>query len=41
MYEYNARNQITLWGPYGEIMNYAIKQWSGNLLVLEIVLELN
>ncbi|XP_060531766.1 alpha-N-acetylglucosaminidase [Cylas formicarius] len=27
--EYNARNQITLWGPNGEIMNYAIKQWSG------------
>uniref|UniRef100_A0AAR5QD42 Alpha-N-acetylglucosaminidase n=1 Tax=Dendroctonus ponderosae TaxID=77166 RepID=A0AAR5QD42_DENPD len=29
LFEYNARNQITLWGPYGEIMNYAIKQWSG------------
>ncbi|XP_045479200.1 alpha-N-acetylglucosaminidase [Harmonia axyridis] len=28
-FEYNARNQITLWGPKGEIMNYAIKQWSG------------
>ncbi|KAL3266020.1 hypothetical protein HHI36_010209 [Cryptolaemus montrouzieri] len=28
-FEYNARNQITLWGPNGEIMNYAIKQWSG------------
>lgn len=28
-YEYNARNQITLWGPNGEIMNYANKQWSG------------
>lgn len=29
LYEYNARNQITLWGPKGEIMNYANKQWSG------------
>lgn len=28
-YEYNARNQITLWGPNGEIMNYANKQWGG------------
>nr|CAI5849094.1 unnamed protein product [Callosobruchus analis] len=28
-FEYNARNQITLWGPKGEIMNYANKQWSG------------
>ncbi|KAJ8919374.1 hypothetical protein NQ315_016467 [Exocentrus adspersus] len=29
LYEYNARNQITLWGPLGEIINYANKQWSG------------
>ncbi|KAL1509052.1 hypothetical protein ABEB36_003853 [Hypothenemus hampei] len=29
LFEFNARNQITLWGPWGEIMNYAIKQWSG------------
>ncbi|KAJ8976546.1 hypothetical protein NQ317_011809 [Molorchus minor] len=29
LYEYNARNQITLWGPKGEIMNYANKQWAG------------
>lgn len=29
--EYNARNQITLWGPRGEIMDYANKQWSGEL----------
>ncbi|XP_044749402.1 alpha-N-acetylglucosaminidase [Coccinella septempunctata] len=29
LFEYNARNQVTLWGPNGEIMNYAIKQWSG------------
>lgn len=28
-YEYNARNQITLWGPNGEIRDYAAKQWSG------------
>ncbi|CAG5128828.1 unnamed protein product [Candidula unifasciata] len=29
LYEYNARNQITLWGPNGEIHDYASKQWSG------------
>ncbi|KAF5300022.1 hypothetical protein FQR65_LT09279 [Abscondita terminalis] len=29
LYEYNARNQITLWGPNGEIIDYANKQWSG------------
>lgn len=29
LYEYNARNQITLWGPLGEIRDYANKQWSG------------
>ncbi|RMY85789.1 hypothetical protein D0864_07220 [Hortaea werneckii] len=28
-YEYNARNQITLWGPGGEISDYAAKQWGG------------
>ncbi|KAG5871129.1 hypothetical protein JTB14_031140 [Gonioctena quinquepunctata] len=28
-FEYNARNQISLWGPNGEIINYANKQWSG------------
>lgn len=28
-FEYNARNQITLWGPNGEISDYASKQWSG------------
>jgi len=27
--EYNARNQITLWGPNGEIVDYASKQWAG------------
>lgn len=29
MYEYNARNQITTWGPNAEIVDYAHKQWSG------------
>ncbi|KAH8648643.1 putative alpha-N-acetylglucosaminidase [Xylariales sp. PMI_506] len=27
--EYNARNQVTLWGPLGEISDYASKTWSG------------
>ncbi|KAG9312698.1 glycoside hydrolase family 89 protein [Chiua virens] len=27
--EYTARNQITLWGPTGEINDYASKQWAG------------
>merc|ERR1712154_163745 len=27
--EYNARNQLTVWGPTGQIMDYATKQWSG------------
>ena len=29
LYEYNARNQVTLWGPKGEIIDYATKQWNG------------
>lgn len=29
LFEMNARNQITLWGPNGEIVDYATKQWSG------------
>ena len=29
LYEYNARNQITLWGPNGEIDDYAAKNWAG------------
>ena len=29
MMEFNARNQLTLWGPRGEIADYASKQWSG------------
>jgi alpha-N-acetylglucosaminidase len=28
-YEYNARNQITLWGPAGQINDYASKSWGG------------
>jgi hypothetical protein len=27
--EFNARNQITLWGPNGEINDYAKKDWGG------------
>lgn len=27
--EYQARNQVTLWGPNGEITDYASKQWAG------------
>lgn len=33
-FEYNARNQITLWGPKGQIMDYANKQWSGKYPIL-------
>lgn len=29
LYEYNARNQITMWGPNGQIVDYAYKQWAG------------
>lgn len=28
-WEFNARNQVTLWGPDGEISNYASKTWGG------------
>jgi alpha-N-acetylglucosaminidase len=28
-FEYEARNQITLWGPDGEITDYAAKSWGG------------
>jgi len=28
-YEYNMRNQLTLWGPNGEILDYARKEWAG------------
>ncbi len=27
--EYEARNQVTLWGPAGQISDYASKSWSG------------
>lgn len=29
LFEMNARAQITTWGPNGEIVDYATKQWSG------------
>ncbi|CAD6996843.1 alpha-N-acetylglucosaminidase [Ceratitis capitata] len=29
LFEMNARNQITSWGPTGQIHDYATKQWSG------------
>lgn len=29
LYDFNARNQITLWGPKGNILDYANKQWGG------------
>ncbi|CAG9128756.1 unnamed protein product [Plutella xylostella] len=28
LYDFNARNQITMWGPNGEISDYACKQWA-------------
>ena len=37
LYEFNARNQITLWGPNGEILDYATKQWSGILSFVRIL----
>lgn len=30
-FEFNARNVLTLWGPNGEIADYASKQWNGLL----------
>ncbi|XP_017556221.1 alpha-N-acetylglucosaminidase [Pygocentrus nattereri] len=29
LYDLNARNQITLWGPDGNILDYASKEWAG------------
>jgi len=29
LYEFNARNQLTLWGPDGNINDYARKSWNG------------
>ncbi|XP_014663294.1 PREDICTED: alpha-N-acetylglucosaminidase-like [Priapulus caudatus] len=29
LYEYNARVQVTLWGPDGNILDYGKKQWAG------------
>ena len=28
-YEENALNQLTIWGPDGQELDYATKQWSG------------
>jgi len=28
LYEYNARNQVSLWGPRGELLDYADKHWA-------------
>ncbi|PTB63279.1 glycoside hydrolase family 89 protein [Trichoderma citrinoviride] len=28
-FEYEARNQVTLWGPSGQLIDYASKAWSG------------
>lgn len=30
-FEFNARNQITMWGPKENIIDYAAKEWSGLL----------
>ncbi|CAL9699636.1 unnamed protein product [Knipowitschia caucasica] len=29
LFDLNARNQLTLWGPGGEILDYASKEWGG------------
>lgn len=29
VYRFNALNQITTWGPDGQIVDYAMKQWAG------------
>ncbi|XP_072105359.1 alpha-N-acetylglucosaminidase [Mobula birostris] len=29
LYEFNARSQVTLWGPDGNLLDYANKQWGG------------
>ncbi|XP_041938265.1 alpha-N-acetylglucosaminidase [Alosa sapidissima] len=29
LYDFNARNQVTLWGPEGNILDYANKEWGG------------
>lgn len=39
--EFNARNQITLWGPNGEITDYASKQHSGFVSLSCVQLRLN
>uniref|UniRef100_A0A4W3HRA3 Alpha-N-acetylglucosaminidase n=1 Tax=Callorhinchus milii TaxID=7868 RepID=A0A4W3HRA3_CALMI len=29
LYEFNARSQVTLWGPEGNLLDYANKEWGG------------
>ena len=29
IFEWNARNLVTLWGPRGNILDYSARQWSG------------
>ncbi|XP_069775874.1 alpha-N-acetylglucosaminidase [Narcine bancroftii] len=29
LYEFNARNQVTLWGPHGNLLDYGNKEWGG------------
>ena len=29
LFTFNAKNQVTLWGPVGQILDYARKQWAG------------
>lgn len=31
LYVYNALNQVSLWGPQGQITDYAVKQWAGEV----------
>ncbi|XP_037794216.1 uncharacterized protein LOC119589704 [Penaeus monodon] len=31
LYVYNALNQVSLWGPQGQITDYAVKQWAGQV----------
>ncbi|KAK9259045.1 tim-barrel domain-containing protein [Lipomyces tetrasporus] len=40
-YEFEARNQITLWGPTGQINNYASKQWGGLMFVETLAAQRN
>lgn len=37
--EFNARNQVTLWGPKGQISDYANKNWAGLMKGLLLVIS--